>query len=98
MNATSLGKIFLADLTEKELETYFKNKSMKRCTPNTITDINTIRTHLINIRQEGIAFDDEEWGLGIRSVAAGSERWQWQGYCLYWYSSSFCPSNFFQNE
>ena len=30
-----------------------------------------LRTHLIKVRQEGVAFDDEEWGLGIRSVAAG---------------------------
>ena len=42
LNATSLGKLFLADLTDKELESYFNSKSMKRCTPNTILDINTI--------------------------------------------------------
>lgn len=71
LNATSVGKIFLADLSEKELETYFKLKSVKQCTPNTIIDFDIMKKHLIDVKNTGIAYDDEEWGLGIRGVAAG---------------------------
>jgi IclR family transcriptional regulator, KDG regulon repressor len=71
LNATSVGKIFLADLTEKELESYFKNKSVKQCTPNTIVDFDIMKKHLMNVKNTEVAFDDEEWGLGIRGVAAG---------------------------
>jgi IclR family transcriptional regulator, KDG regulon repressor len=71
LHSTSLGKIILANLTEKNIQKYFSNKELKQLTPNTITDINTIKNQLKTIKQEGVAFDDEEYDLGIRSVACG---------------------------
>ena len=71
LNATSLGKIFLAELSEKELENYFKNKRIIQHTPKTIVDLEQMKKHLVRIRKTGIAFDDEEWGEGIKSIAAG---------------------------
>jgi IclR family transcriptional regulator, KDG regulon repressor len=71
LNSTSLGKIILSSLSEKSLQNYFDNRELKKTAPNTITDINVMRDHLKTIKAEGIAFDDEEWNLGIRGVAAG---------------------------
>jgi IclR family transcriptional regulator, KDG regulon repressor len=71
LNATALGKIILAELDEKELETYFKTKHVKLYTPNTIIDIDTMRNNLVSVKKSNVAYDDEEWGLGVRGVAAG---------------------------
>jgi DNA-binding IclR family transcriptional regulator len=37
----------------------------------TIVDVERMKKNLIAVRKNGIAFDDEEWGVGIKSVAAG---------------------------
>jgi len=71
LHASSPGKIILASMTNEELERYFNNNHIERYTPNTITDINDMRNHLIIVRKEGVAFDDEEYHVGIRSLAAG---------------------------
>jgi IclR family KDG regulon transcriptional repressor len=68
---TAIGKAFLADMTEKELETYLSSTDLKAYTNNTLTDINQLKTHLMVVAKDGVAFDDEEYFLGIRSVAAG---------------------------
>jgi IclR family KDG regulon transcriptional repressor len=71
LHSPSTGKILLAYMSDEELERYFSNKPLKRYTPNTIMNINDMRNHLIIVKQEGVAFDDEEFALGIRGVAAG---------------------------
>ena len=71
LHSTATGKILLANMSDEELERYFNNKHLKRYTPNTIMNINDMRNHLIIVRQEGVAFDDEEFSLGVRGVAAG---------------------------
>ncbi|MCX7911827.1 MAG: IclR family transcriptional regulator [Dehalococcoidales bacterium] len=68
LHATSLGKAILAELPEHELNFYLGGK-LERYTPNTITDINDLKRHLILVRQEGVAFDEEEYYYGVRSVA-----------------------------
>jgi len=69
MHATSLGKAIIAEISDEELRGYL-DESLERYTPNTITDINDLKKHLIIVRQEGVAFDDEEYSLGIRGVGA----------------------------
>lgn len=71
LHSTSLGKILLANMPEKALETYFSDETVTRFTPNTITDLNSMRSHLLPVREEDVAFDDEEFSLGVRGVAAG---------------------------
>jgi IclR family KDG regulon transcriptional repressor len=68
---TCLGKIILADMSEDELNGYFKNNTLTQRTPKTIVDAETLKKQLITIRQEGIAFDDEEYAVGVRGIAAG---------------------------
>lgn len=71
LNNTSVGKIILANLSEKEFQSYFASRVLTKTTPNTITDIQVMKDHLKVVKQENVAFDDEEYDLGIRSVAAG---------------------------
>jgi IclR family KDG regulon transcriptional repressor len=69
MHAMSIGKAILAELPEEELQKYFSN-NLERYTQNTITDFNDLKKHLIIIRHECVAFDDEECVLGVRGVGA----------------------------
>jgi IclR family transcriptional regulator, KDG regulon repressor len=69
LHCTSTGKVIVAELPEAELVSYLDAK-LKRFTANTITDLNDLKKHLLNIKQEGIAYDDEEHVNGVRSVAA----------------------------
>ena len=68
---SSMGKIFLASMTEPELEEYFKNTNVEPYTPNTLSDINLLRRHLMVIAKEDVAYDDEELIVGVRSLAVG---------------------------
>jgi DNA-binding IclR family transcriptional regulator len=68
---TGVGKIFLATLTTQKLEKYFQSNKIKAFTPNTITRLDQLRKHLMKVAREGVAYDNEEWYLGVRTVAAG---------------------------
>lgn len=68
--STALGKIILANMTEKELEKYFNSISLERYTSNTITDLSDIKKYITIIKQEGVAFDYDEDTIGVSSVAA----------------------------
>jgi DNA-binding IclR family transcriptional regulator len=68
---TAIGKILLASKAARELEEYFHQTDVKAHTPNTITDPNRLKSHLMTIAREGVAYDDEELYSGFRSVAAG---------------------------
>jgi IclR family KDG regulon transcriptional repressor len=67
---TCLGKIILADMSENELEEYLKNNPLKRRTPKTIVDIKTLKNQLATIREEAIAFDDEEYAIGVFGIGS----------------------------
>jgi DNA-binding IclR family transcriptional regulator len=70
MHYTSAGKIILAEMTEDELDKYLV-KGLIATTPNTITDLNNLKTHLAKVKKEGIALDDEEYAIGVRGIATG---------------------------
>ena len=73
--STGVGKIFLAYMTEKDLEQYLADITLQSRTPKTITDVIELKEQLVKIRQEGVAFDDEEHELGVRVVAAPINDW-----------------------
>ncbi len=68
-HSTALGKCLLASLPEPELERRLAQISMPRLTPNTVTDLATLREQLEQIRQQGYSIDDEETSLGYLCVA-----------------------------
>ncbi|OGO22772.1 MAG: hypothetical protein A2144_10515 [Chloroflexi bacterium RBG_16_50_9] len=69
-HCTGAGKAILAHLPKQELERFLRSNSLDSYTPNTITDPDELRKHLIAVKREGVAFDEEEKELGVRNVAA----------------------------
>ena len=69
-HSSAVGKMILANFSEEELQSFFKEKSLLRRTENTITDPILLREHLKSVRKQGYAVDDEEKEKGIRCVAA----------------------------
>jgi IclR family KDG regulon transcriptional repressor len=69
MHNTSIGKAILAEMNDTELQAYFI-KGLKRYTPNTITNLNDLKKHLMIVKQEGVAFDNEEFALGVKGIGA----------------------------
>ena len=69
-HCTALGKALLAELPADELDTVLEPGKMARFTSNTVTDPETLRLHLICVRERGYAIDDEEHEEGIRCIAA----------------------------
>lgn len=72
---TGTGKIFLANLSDKEFLSYLDNNNLLPRTSNTITDKNELIKNINEVRCTGIAFDDEENESGLRSVAAPIRDW-----------------------
>lgn len=69
-HCSSVGKVFLAQLSDSELDTLIKEKGLTKRTQNTITDPEELKQHLKVIRQKGYAVDDEENEKCIRCVGA----------------------------
>ena len=73
---TGAGKLFLAYLSDKEFDAYFFSMVMVPRTIHTIADKETMIREVDEIRRSGVAFDDEENELGLRSVAAPVRDWE----------------------
>lgn len=66
----SIGKIFLAYQTNKELEHYFKVHHPIKRTINTRTTKEALLQESEKIRRDGIAHDHEEYDYGLSCIAA----------------------------
>jgi IclR family KDG regulon transcriptional repressor len=69
LHYTSLGKAILAQLNDSDLKRLFAG-SLSKSTPNSITDFDDLKKHLLIVKQQGVAIDDEEYALGVRGVGA----------------------------
>jgi len=67
---TALGKVLLADLQEKELDTVLANTIFEKYTNDTITQPEKLKKELERVRREGYALDLGEREEGVRCVAA----------------------------
>ncbi|WP_313694986.1 IclR family transcriptional regulator [Halorarum halobium] len=70
LHSTGLGKAILAHLPEERVEEIIATHGLERFTPNTIVDRDSLFTELREIRDRGLAFDEEERLRGLRCVAA----------------------------
>jgi len=70
VHCSSVGKVFLAQYSEQELERFVQEKGLEKRTENTITDTEKLKHHLKAIYRQGYAVDDEENEKGIRCVGA----------------------------
>jgi DNA-binding IclR family transcriptional regulator len=69
-HATAIGKVLLAHLPEAELKTFLGTHELKPMTPRTINAAPVLEQELVRVRDQGYAFDDEEFTQGIRCLAA----------------------------
>jgi IclR family pca regulon transcriptional regulator len=69
-HATSMGRVLLAGLSDDELERFLDETPLERFTERTITDPAALRAAVLEAREQGWAFVDQELEIGLRSVAA----------------------------
>ncbi len=69
-HCTALGKVLMAFLPDEDLDALLARRDLARLTANTIAQPAGLREHLVRIREQGYAIDDEEHEPGIRCIAA----------------------------
>lgn len=70
LHGAALGKAILAHLPQERVDDVIDRHGLPALTENTITDRDELAAELADIRETGIAFDDEERLDGLRSVGA----------------------------
>ena len=67
---TAIGKIFLSEMDDDQLDSYLKDHSLKPFTPKSISDEQALREELKRIKDSGWSMDDEEHEMNIKCIAA----------------------------
>ncbi len=67
--ATALGRVLLAALDDRELETFLARLRPEKITKFTVTDRAQLRKAILDIRKAGYALADQEVEIGFRSIA-----------------------------
>jgi IclR family acetate operon transcriptional repressor len=70
LHGTALGKAIMAYLPSERVDEIIEQHGLTATTPSTITDREMLDDELAQIREGGVAFDDEERLTGLRCVAA----------------------------
>jgi IclR family acetate operon transcriptional repressor len=70
LHGAALGKAVLAQLPESRVDAIVDRHGLPALTENTITDREELAAELAEVRESGIAYDDEERLAGLRSVGA----------------------------
>lgn len=66
---TSMGRVLLAYLPGDQLEQYLARITLTPFTARTVTSIDKLRLALRNVRRHGYALVDQEYEVGLRSLA-----------------------------
>ena len=66
---TSMGRVLLAYLPVEQLEAYLARVQLQPLTPRTVNSVDKLRLQLRNVRRNGYALVDQEFELGLRSLA-----------------------------
>jgi DNA-binding IclR family transcriptional regulator len=69
LHGTALGKAILAFLSDSEVDWILDRHGMPQLTETTITDREELNEELEQVRERGMAFDDEERLAGMQCVA-----------------------------
>jgi len=70
LHCTALGKAILSQLPHERVEEIIDRRGLTKHTQNTITSRERLYEELETIREQNVAFDDEETLEGLRCVAA----------------------------
>ena len=65
LHASASGKLYLSSIEEEKVIQIFKNIKTPKTAKNTITDISKFKKEIKKIKNQGYAFDDEEWFNGM---------------------------------
>jgi IclR family pca regulon transcriptional regulator len=66
---TSMGRVLLAYLPTEQLEQYLARVVLTAHTTRTVTNVEKLRLALRNVRRHGYALVDQEYEVGLRSLA-----------------------------
>lgn len=66
---TSMGRVLLAYQPTEQLEQYLARVVLVAHTPRTVISIDKLRLALRNVRRHGFALVDQEYEIGLRSIA-----------------------------
>ena len=66
---TSMGRVLLAYLPAEQLDQYLAKVVLIAHTPRTVTNVEKLRLALRNVRRHGYALVDQEYEVGLRSLA-----------------------------
>ena len=66
---TSMGRVLIASQPADEVERYLARVELKSYTPRTVNSIEKLRMLLRNVRRNGYAVCDQEYEVGLRSMA-----------------------------
>lgn len=69
-HARASGKAFLSACEPGEVDPYLRGRQLTALTPNTITDRDALTEELNRARVQGVAYDREEFELGIVCLGA----------------------------
>lgn len=69
-HAMALGKAILAYLERPELDRYLAAHHLPAYTPNTLTDVPTLKAHLAQIYRQGYSLDEEEFLPDVYCIGA----------------------------
>lgn len=67
---TSMGRVLLADLEDREVGRIYKESDRSLVTEYTVRSEQELKAHLAEIRESGWALVDQEVVIGVRSIAA----------------------------
>jgi IclR family KDG regulon transcriptional repressor len=70
LHCTPAGKIIMANMSEEDFKRYISSEEFVRYTPNTIMNVNNLKAHLQEVKQQGCAFDDKEYYTNTIGVAS----------------------------
>jgi IclR family pca regulon transcriptional regulator len=68
--ATSMGRVLLAGLTDRELKEYLKRVTLARLTARTVSSRTALKREIDSVRRDGYCIVDQELENGLRSLAA----------------------------
>lgn len=68
-HCTATGKVLLSQLSEDQLNAVIEKCGLVKYTEYTIDNINTLKTHLKQVREDGYAISDQEAIIGLTCIA-----------------------------
>lgn len=70
INISAAGMVLVASLKAEEVDSLLYEQKFSKNTPKTTTDPDKLRKILKTIARQGYAFDDQQYAIGIRCIAA----------------------------